>query len=317
MIAVMQLVEQGKLDLYDPVEKYIPAFSQLNIAKDYVLGDPPHQWPEADAPVIPATKKIYIHQLMSMTGGLSYDTASAAAKTKPDYSTVEAVSCIAKLPLLFEPGDHFVYSLCHDVLAGVVEAVSGMRFRDYLKTYVFDPLEAEDMYFRVPESQKHRITAQYSTKTGKLLPSEGLLIRMTDEYDSGGAGLICNVSSYSKVIDAMACGGVGANGVRILSEESIRTMSKQWLTETQLADFRKMEKIGYGYGLGVRTLIDGSAAKSPVGEFGWDGAAGAYCVIDPVNHVSIFYAQEVLDHAPAGSEIHPTIRDLTYEAMAL
>ena len=75
--------------------------------------------------------------------------------------------------------------------------------------------------------------------------------------------------------------------------------------------------MGYGYGLGVRTLIDGTKSRSPVGEFGWDGAAGAFSLIDPVNHVSIFYAHEILGMMEAYSEIHPTIRDLTYEAMGL
>jgi len=316
MIAVMQLVEQGKLDLYDPLEKYIPEYARMHYVKDYVITKPPHKWPAKDAPVLPATKKILIHQLMSMTAGFSYDTASAAALVKPDATTAEAIAAIAKMPLLFEPGEHYLYSLCHDVLAGVVEVVSGMRFRDYLKKYVFDPLGAEDMYFRVPEDKKDRLVAQNTYQTGTVQPSNGLLIRISEEYDSGGGGLICTVSSYSKVIDALACGGVGANGARILSEESIRTMRKDWLSESLLEDFRKMEKIGYSYGLGVRTLVDGSASRSPVGEFGWDGAAGAYCVIDPVNRVSIMYAQQVVEMPPAGL-YHPIIRDLAYEALEL
>lgn len=315
MVAAMQLIEQGKLSLDDPLEKYIPEFSQLNLAKDYVMGDPPHKWPEADAALVPATKKIYIHQLMSMTAGLSYDTPAAAKLADPKDGTVGVVRAMAKMPLLFEPGDRYMYSLCHDVMAAVVEIVSGMRFGDYLKKYIFDPLGAEDMYFHVPEDKKHRMVAQNTYKTGTVQPSDGR-IQITEDYESGGGGLICNVRSYSKVLDALACGGVGANGARILTEESLRIMSKDRLTDAQMNDFRKMEKVGYGYGLGVRTLIDGTASKGPVGEFGWDGAAGAYCVIDPVNHIGIFFAQQVTDMPPAG-KYHPIIRDLVYEALEL
>ena len=84
-----------------------------------------------------------------------------------------------------------------------------------------------------------------------------------------------------------------------------------------MEDFSRAGKVGYGYGLGVRTLVDGACSKSPVGEFGWDGAAGAYAVADPKNGVSIFYAHQILGMITAYSEIHPTIRDLAYEAMEL
>ena len=316
MTAVMQLVEQGKLSLEDPLEKYIPEFSKIQVAKHYEMTPPPHKWPPLDTPVIPATKKIYIHQLMSMTAGLSYDTPSAAKLAMPGTGTVDVVRAMAGLPLLFEPGERYMYSLCHDVLAAVVEIVSGMRFSEYLKKNIFDPLGAEDMYFRVPEEKKDRMVAQCTYETGTVQPSKGLLIQITEDYESGGGGLICTVGSYSKVIDALACGGVGANGTRILSEESIRTMRKNRLDNVQMDDFRKMEKVGYGYGLGVRTLMDSKASKGPVGEFGWDGAAGAYCVMDPINHISIFYAQQVVEMPPAG-RYHPIIRDLIYEALEL
>jgi CubicO group peptidase (beta-lactamase class C family) len=82
-----------------------------------------------------------------------------------------------------------------------------------------------------------------------------------------------------------------------------------------MADFNWPSLPGYGYGLGVRTLIDSACSKSPLGEFGWDGAAGAYALIDPINHISIFYAHEILGMMTAYSEIHPTIRDLVYEAV--
>jgi len=324
MVAVMQLVEQGKLSLQDPLEKYIPEFGNLKIATNFDFDSDPPLWPPQDSPTIPAKNKIYIHQLMSMTAGLSYHSTGEPIMELAESSggtadTLELVRAMAKMPLLYEPGTRFVYSLAHDVLAGVVQAVTGMPFRDYMQKNVFGPLEVTDMFYHIPEDQCHRVADQYTKdkETGKLLPTKGLPFRFTKNYDSGGAGLTCTVESYSKVIDALACGGLGANGNRILSTDSIHTMSKNWLTEAQMDDFRKMGKAGYGYGLGVRTLIDPDSSRGPVGEFGWDGAAGAYSVIDPFSHISIFYVHEILEMPTAYSEIHPTIRDLVYEALGL
>ena len=175
------------------------------------------------------------------------------------------------------------------------------------------------MFYQVPESQQGRLSAQYAKdwNTGEIKPSLDMSYRITEHYESGGAGLAATVDDYSKVLEALANGGVGANGSRILKSQSIDTMRRNWLTEQELADFSKTGKVGYGYGLGVRTLIDGTRSRSPVGEFGWDGAAGAYALIDPENRISIFYAHEILGMLEAYSEIHPTIRDLTYEALGL
>lgn len=203
------------------------------------------------------------------------------------------------------------------MLAAVVEIVSGMTYGQYLKKNIFDPLAITEMYFRVPETEKQRISAQYmkDMNTGVIAPHSGMIFSLSDAYESGGAGLTCTVDAYCMVLDALANDGVGATGTQILKPESIRVMSKNWLTDQQLEDFKKSGKVGYGYGLGVRTLIDAASSKGPVGEFGWDGAAGAYALIDPINHISIFYAHEILGMITAYSEIHPMIRDLVYEAV--
>lgn len=322
MTAVMQLVEQGKISLYDELEKYLPEFADMQIATDFVLGEWPFKWPTMASPLVPAKNKILIHHLMSMTAGLTYDVASEPIlekkrETENKAETREMIAAIARMPLICEPGTRFSYALGHDVLAAVVEVVSGMTFGQYLKKNIFDPLAITEMYIKMPESEKYRISAQYmkDMTTGVIAPHSGNIFRLSNAYESGGAGLVCTVDAYSMVLDALANYGVGASGERILWPESIRTMSKNWLTDQQLEDFKKSGKIGYGYGLGVRTLIDGSTSKSPLGEFGWDGAAGAYALIDPTNHISIFYAHEILGMITAYSEIHPTIRDLAYEAL--
>ncbi len=322
MTAVMQLVEQGKIGLDDELATYLPEFFNMQVATDFRIGEWPFAWPTLSSPLAPAKNKIHIHELMSMTAGLSYDVFSEPIQQAKQESgnkagTREMVAAIAGMPLVCEPGTRFSYALGHDVLAAVIEVVSGMSFGEYLKKNIFDPLGATDMYLQIPQGEKHRLSAQYMKdfSTGVIAPNDDMIYRLTDNYESGGAGLTCTVDSYSMVLDALANDGVGASGNRILKPESIQQMSKNRLSQQQLEDFSKTGKIGYGYGLGVRTLIDGSCSKSPVGEFGWDGAAGAYALIDPVNHISVFYTHEIIGMITAYSEIHPKIRDLVYEAM--
>lgn len=324
MTGVMQLVEQGKIDLYAPLETYLPEFASMQYASDFKVGQFPFSWPTEGSALLPAQNKIHIYQLMSMTSGMSYDVAAKPIRevvkaTNGEANTRQIVAAMAKMPLLCEPGTRYSYALGHDVLAAVVEVVSGMTFGEYMKANVFAPLGITEMYYQVPESEKHRLSAQYAKDwdTGEIRPDNSMIYRITPNYESGGAGLAATVDEYSKVIEALANGGVGATGSQILTPASISAMSRNWLTAAQMADFSMTGKAGYGYGLGVRTLIDGTKSRSPVGEFGWDGAAGAFSLIDPVNHVSIFYVHEILGMMEAYSEIHPTIRDLAYEAMEL
>lgn len=322
MTGVMQLIEQGKLGLYDELSKYLPEFGTMKVASDFRLGMLPFTWPTLASPTVPAEKPILIHDMMSMTAGFSYDTASepireVQQRTANKGTTREVVSAMAKMPLICQPGTRYSYSLSHDVLAAVVEVVSGMTFGEYMNKNIFEPLGMTDVYYQVPAEQAHRLSAQYARdfETGVMRPDHSMTYRLTENYESGGAGLAITVSDYSKLADALACGGMGATGNRILKPESVLLMSRNWLDETELQDFAMAGKVGYGYGLGVRTLIDGSKSKSPIGEFGWDGAAGAYALVDPKNKVSVFYAQEVLGMLAAYFEIHPTIRDLVYEAL--
>ena len=154
--------------------------------------------------------------------------------------------------------------------------------------------------------------------TDEIVPDNGSLsegFQITANYESGGAGLAGTVDAYSIFIDALCNGGEGANGARILSEESVKMFTVPYTTGQMSRDFAMCGKAGYEYGLGVRVLVDGRMSKSPVGEFGWDGAAGAYVLIDTVNKVSIFYAQHVVGYPKAYHEIHPKIRDLAYEGI--
>ena len=322
MTGVMQLIEQGKLGLNDPLEKYLPEFAHMRYAADFKMGEFPFRWPDENSQLVPAQNPMRIHDVMSMTAGMSSDVASAPIRkvveeTHGEATTRQVVTAMAQMPLLCEPGTRYSYALGHDVLAAVVEVVTGMTFGAYMKRNVFEPLGITEMYYQVPAGEEHRLFAQYGKDwdTGKIKRDESMIYRITKNYESGGAGLCTTVDEYTKVLEALANGGVGRTGGRILKQESVLAIGRNWLTEQELADFSRTGKEGYGYGLGVRVLIDGTKSKSPVGEFGWDGAAGAYALVDPKNHIGMFYTHEILGMIEAYSEIHPTLRDLAYEAM--
>ena len=323
MAAAMQLIVQGRMHLDDPVSLYLPEFGHMQVADHCELGKWPPDIPTLNDPHHPAHTPITLRMLMSMTAGLNYDTSGEPIlwmkkQTADQATTRQMMGAIAEMPLLFEPGARYSYSLGHDVIAGVIETVSGLSFSQYLERNIFKPLEIGDMYFHPADAQRSRLMAQYisNPESGDIraVPQENSYC-LSERYDSGGAGICCSVDAYSAVIEALANGGVGRTGKQILPPEGIALLAENQLNETQLKDYQMPWRMEYGYGLGVRTLIHPEDSPSPAGEFGWDGAAGAYALIDPVNHISIFYAQEILAMLRVYQEIHPRLRDLTYEAL--
>ena len=323
MTAVMQLVEQGRIGLEDPVAEYLPEFAEMEVADHFVLNQWPPQIPTLADPHHPAKTPITLRMLMTMTAGLNYDIGNAEIvklreETGGRATTRQMMTAIAKMPLLFEPGTHYSYSLGHDVMAAVIEVVTGQTFGEYLKEHIFDPLGVKDAYFHLDDALRSRLTAQYAEdmETKEIRPVEQTCAYcLSDRYDSGGAGLICTADAYATVMDALACGGVGKTGARILSPESLARMAENELKPEILPDYQVPWRMEYGYGLGVRTLIRPEDSPTPRGEFGWDSAGGAYSLVDPVNHVSILYAQEILGMIRSYSEIHPALRNLIYEAL--
>ena len=142
---------------------------------------------------------------------------------------------------------------------------------------------------------------------------------MTDRYESGGAGLYSSAETYSLFVDALACGGVGATGKRILKPETIDLMRTEQLKKYLVnSEYSAPAGPGYGYGLGVRTLIDKSQGqRSSLGEFGWDGVAGSYMLVDPKYNLSIFFAMHVRGWPTLIGDTHARIRDLTYTVLGL
>ena len=266
-----------------------------------------------------------IRHLFTMSAGFDYSRDTKPIRevlsSNPNAGTVDIINALVRSPLQFEPGTKFLYSMCHDVLAAVVEVASGMRFSQYLQKTIFDPLGMKETKFLPTAADYDRIPAMYIvTEDGLCKPwDKECDFRLSPNYESGGAGLYSTVDDYSLFADAMASGGIGITGKQILKPETIDLMRTEQLTNYAMdPQFGCAAGPGYGYGLGVRTLIDKSEGqRSSIGEFGWDGAAGAYVMIDPKYDLSIFFAMHVRGWPRLIGYGHIPIRDLTYEVLGL
>lgn len=310
-IAAMQLVEQGKLALEDPVSKYIPSFASLRV--------------KTENGVVPCGEPMKIIHLFTMSGGLDYDLTDPPALKDAIFAgkgTVDVVSEMAGKALLFKPGEHYRYSLCHDVLGAVVEVVSGMRFSDYLKKNLWLPLGMTDTGFVPNEEQRERISDLYTFNHAKgiAIPvsgDRGMFLDDNANYESGGGGVFSSTNDYLKLMGALAMGGVSKDGARILKEETVKMLMVNRLSDQCREDLWKERLYGYGWGLCGRVHMNSaySLSKSAVGEFGWDGAAAAFALADPTNRVGLFFGTHVLGCNYCYCWVHPMLRDLTFEAI--
>ena len=283
----LKLIEDGRMGFEDKVCKYIPAFERH---------------PE-----------MTVEHLMSMRGGLDYDLNTPALKDiAPEEGTLDIVARIADRELHFVPGTDFLYSLCHDVLAGVIEVVSGMKYGEFMKKTLWEPLGMENSSFNLTDYHKANMCAQYlreaDTMNNIKIPDLENIYCFNGCYESGGAGLITTTEDYCRFVTGIVCG-------KVLRPETVEAWRWRQNTGKARATYESMGRPYMNYALGVQVVVDTSHTTAPLGLFGWDGAAGAACMMDPDNRIAYVYTQHVKGCGPAYSEIHPTLRDLAYEAL--
>ena len=311
-VSAMQLIEKGILKLDDPVSKYIPSFANLTVRNK-------------DGSISPCKTVMTVEHLFTMTSGIGPDHESAenigkVTNKNPNADTIEIVSGFASVPLYFEPGTRYQYGFSHDALAAVVEVASKTRFSEYVQKNVLEPLKMTNTGFRPTHEQEKRLAASYiydnSNGTCALIPTENRFA-LTPNYDSGGAGLFSCAQDYIKFVTTLACGGTTKDGYCLLSEESIKQMEINRLCKEALRNFVNGRLHGYGWGLCGRVHINPvfSLSKSAVGEFGWDGAAGCFSVVDRKNKVAMFYGMQVHNCHYSYVILQPLIRTLVFKAL--
>lgn len=327
-IAFMQLVEQCKVALDDPVARVLPEFAELGV---YAGGGGALPF----APVQRGAPMRFV-DLMTHMSGLTYgfqnrssvDAAYRAAEldlSRGKITSDEYVAALARIPLEFEPGTRWNYSVSTDVLGIAVERLSGMRLGDYFRQHIFEPLGMTDTAFRVAESQGERLADAYGYRPGKppRLIDRAAESRLLEQgkFDSGGGGLIGTAADYHRFC-AMLLNKGELGGARIVAPKTLDLMTANHLpggvdlTQMSRSLFSEANNAGTGFGLGFAMVIDPARTLMPAskGEFYWGGAYSTAFFVDPVEQITCVFMTQL--YPSSTYPIRRQLKTLIYSALA-
>ena len=327
-IGLMQLYEEGKFILEDPVEKYIPSFSNPEV----LVGGPIHK------PITrPAQTTLTIRDMLIHTSGLTYGfhysnnldkmyrhKKLGGAVEGSSSSLEEIVNRLGGLPLLFDPGTAWNYSMSTDVCGRLIEVISGQSLDDYLREYITGPLGMVDTGFHVEKANSGRFTSNYA-----ITPKDPLTrIDAADNspylepqvFLSGGGGMVSTTDDYQRFVDMLLNGGE-LNGERIIGRHTLDFMTLNHLpggvtlNDLGQSTFTETAMEGMGFGLGFSVLVDpaANAALGSQGEFAWGGAASTRFWVDPKEEVTCIFMTQFMP-----SSYYPIRRELksvVYQAL--
>jgi CubicO group peptidase (beta-lactamase class C family) len=325
-VAAMMLYEEGALSLFDPVAKFIPAFERPRVYR---------QGSVATMVSVPASEPMLVWHLMTHTSGLTYDfyfnhpvdemyrNAGFGTPAAAEYTLEEACDRWASIPLLFEPGTTWNYSVSTDVLGRVVEVASGQSLDRFFATRIFEPLGMRDTAFGVSASDRPRLTRLYAPdpQTGQAVAAPNLERHAIEQPKmlSGGGGLVSTAADYVRFTHMLLRRGE-LDGVRLLAPRTVDLMAANHLPGGALITppfgrpLLGASNEGRGFGLGFAPLVDPVAAKSlsSRGEYCWGGAAGTAFWVDPAQELTVVFCTQVLF---ARDEFSYTLRQLVYQAL--
>lgn len=299
-IAAMQLVERGTLNLDAPITDYLPEFKNLKVLNE-----------TSNNGISPLNRPMTTRDLMRHTSGLTYGffgntSIDQAYKDKgilvTDSSLEVTVKKLSDIPLLYQPGETFHYSVSTDVLGRVIEVVSQMSFDDYLRKNIFDPLKMNDTFFSVPKEKLDRFALLYTAKQGnKLRPASHIQsVRFYDpdnSFYSGGGGLCSTLDDYAVFCEMLLNRG-SRNGVEIVRGKTIdQVFSNQLESLPQSGQFK--------FGLGFRIF--------PKGDYGWGGAAGTRFWVNPEKDLAIIFMTQILPYG--NRNLGESLRAKVYDAL--
>lgn len=306
-VAMMTLYEQGKWLPWDPISKYVPEFAGLKVFKGM----------DADGKMILAAPEHAptMAELMSHSAGFSYgsghspvDSIYQEKKPLDSKNLQEMIDKLSTIPLNYEPGTQWLYSMSMDVEGYIIEKLSGQTLPDYMRQHIFEPLGMKDAGFFVPEEKRSRFATNYqSDDQGHVEPVEAknALIRSyasQPALPSGGGGLVSSAEDYYRFAQMLGNRG-HLGGERIIAPSTVKLMTSNHLSEKVLnGGFgigQHMMRPGFGYGFNCAVVFDPPEAGEPVGKgtFFWDGAAGTWFWVDPTNDiVFVGMIQRMLGH---------------------
>ena len=319
-VALMTLYEEEAFELDDPVSKYIPEFSDLQV----------YEGNDAEGnPILAEPKReLTIRDLTRHTSGFANDTSQEyvgplleeAAPLSVENTLTEFAEKLGQLPLVFHPGEQWYYGPSVDVQAVLVEQLSRQPFAEYVREHILDPLGMEETHYFVPESDRDRLAAVYdgSEKDSLIrIPDKQILAFNTNRLPltPGGWGYTSTLDDYMTFAQMLVHEGE-LNGTRILKPETVKLMATNHLSEdvTERLWLPSKGQVGFGIDFAVRLRPPASADENNgvVGEFFWDGAASTLFWVDPVNELTaVFFVQKF----PFDGRLHKDFRDAVYGAL--
>ncbi|MBL0924449.1 MAG: beta-lactamase family protein [Sphingomonadaceae bacterium] len=327
-VAFMQLVEQGKVAVTDPVAKYIPEFAKLGV---FVAGG-------GNVPFVtrPPASPMRIVDVLRHTTGFTYsfqertNVDAAYRKTEVESwnknSSQGFIDTLATIPLEFDPGSQWNYSVSTDVLGILIERISGQPLFDYFHEHIFAPLGMKDTYFTVPPEKVGRVPQCFAfdpEKKMKLFDEAGAnsLWAKGWSFNSGGGGLASTVADYHRFCRMLLKGGA-LDGVQIISPKTLELMTAnhlpggQDLTQMSKSLFSEAEMAGIGFGLGFATTIDSAATLTPcsTGDFYWGGMYSTAFFVDPVEDIIMIFMTQLMPSSTY--PVRREIKTMIYSALA-
>jgi CubicO group peptidase (beta-lactamase class C family) len=291
-VALLMLFEEGRFQLTDPLSKYFPAFADVKV----YAGTTPQGAMMLDA----LRRPITIQDVFRHSAGFSYGFGNSPVDKAYQDANVFAtdltglIEKVSKQPLLYQPGDRWVYSVAHDVQAALVEKLSGMKFDEFVRRRIFQPLEMKDSVFKIPADKMARVPALYSMgRDGKLAADKSPLGANYGDQVFGGYSISTTIGDYALFAQMLLNKGQ-LNSVRLLSPATVELMATNHLTPTALAAGGVGP--GTGYGLGVAVLMNAAENGNigSVGGFGWSGAASTHLFIDPKEDLVAIYCTQLM-----------------------
>jgi CubicO group peptidase (beta-lactamase class C family) len=291
-VAAMMLVEEGRMQISDPVSKYLPEMGRMKVGIEKAAdGKPALELAE------PA-REMTVQDLMRHTSGLIYGSRGKSLVNAAyiegqignrDFSNEEFVSKLSKLPLRYSPGDRWEYGVSTDVLGRVVEVVSGKKLGEFLNERILNPLGMSDTGFFVPAEKLSRAAQPWQNPEGPPMTPR-FDVAQNPRFESGGGGLTSTMDDYLRFAIMLADGGEFA-GKRLLGNKTLEFMTSDHVG----ARPGRPSGLGFGLGFEVRTSVGDSALPGSLGEYGWSGNAGTLFWIDPKEQLIAIYMVQVND----------------------
>jgi CubicO group peptidase (beta-lactamase class C family) len=319
-IAVMMLLEEGKIALNNPLSRFIPAYARTTVATRADTG----------RVIAPATRQITIRDLLTHTAGISYGTDQHVASlyaekglgpsagygwytADKDESICTTMERLATLPFVRQPGDAFVYGYNTDILGCVVERASGLPLDEFIRTRITVPLRMTDTYFYVPTAQQQRLVTVYASDTTNHVlraidgaRGQGHYVAGPHRSFSGGAGLVSTARDYARLMQMLLNGGE-LDGVRLLSPKTVELM-----TTNQVGALYNANGQGFGLGFSIVERVGADNSLMSVGTYGWGGAYGSQYRVDPKERVVLVF---MLNQLPNRSDVGAKFPNLVYQAL--